>query len=152
MSTQNPNQFAQTNIKGKLDLMFNTGVLSGKIADAETGTLLPGTALKLADVASKIPSFLEAAATDEIFGFLIYNNKDQNFEAGQRCEVAFSESVMLMEAGAAIVPGAKVEIVATGNKVITYAGTNSKVGICLDKAAADGDLVRVLIKTPELST
>lgn len=152
MSVQNPNQFYQMVLKGKLDLMFNTGVLSGKIDDTETGTLLPGTAVKINDVASKIPNFLEAAATDKIFGFIKYNNKDQNFVAGQRVEVAFSESVMYMEAGGAIAAGASVEIVATGNKVVTANGTNTIVGVCLDKAAADGDLVRVLIKTPGLST
>jgi hypothetical protein len=51
-----------------------------------------------------------------------------------------------MEAGAAIACGAKVMPVVSGSKVITAAGaTKSVVGVALDKAAADTNLIRVYI-------
>jgi hypothetical protein len=50
-----------------------------------------------------------------------------------------------MEASAAIARGASVEIVPTGIKVATLT-TGTLVGVALDKAAANGDLIRVAIK------
>ncbi len=55
-----------------------------------------------------------------------------------------------MEAGAAISAGSNVEIVASVDKVITSAGTNTVIGIAMNKAIADGDLIEVKIKTPNL--
>jgi hypothetical protein len=51
-----------------------------------------------------------------------------------------------MEASAAIARGADLEIVPTGNKVVTQS-TGTSIGRALDQAAADGDLIRVLVKT-----
>jgi hypothetical protein len=53
---------------------------------------------------------------------------------------------MFMEASAAIARGADLEIVPTGVKVVTKT-TGTSIGRALDKATADGDLIRVLIKT-----
>ena len=51
-----------------------------------------------------------------------------------------------MEASAAIARGATLEIEPSGEKVVTRT-TGTVIGRALDKASADGDLIRVLIST-----
>ena len=147
--TQNSNQREQNSEQGQLDLAINPAVMSAFIALTETETLVPGTPVKLADIAGGVPRLLVATAdTDAIFGYLVRNFKDQSWVAGEHCEVAFAGSVMYMTAGAAIARGANVEYDVSAVKVITAAGVNPVTGIALDKATADGDLVRVLILVP----
>lgn len=151
--TQNVNQFAQTPEQGFLDLQTGqSNVLNGGISLSEAGTLIAGQAVKMEDSAGGVPKFLKLAAnTDKTFGFVVYNQKDTGFTAGMGASIAIDGSVMYMTAGAAIARGAKLEVVYTTDKVITSAGTNPVVGIALDKAAADTDLIRVLIQTPNKS-
>lgn len=144
------NQFGITKNKGSLTQRQNN-VFSGVVAAAETGTLLPGQPLKIADVSSPIPHFLAAGVNDEIFGFISFNLKDQSFVAGDSVEVATKDSVMIMEASAAIAAGAKVECVASGVKVKTWAGSNTIAGIAMGKAASDGDLIPVWVQTPSFN-
>lgn len=150
--TQNINQFAQTPEKGDLDLKFPGGVLSGVVVSTQAGTLVPGQPVELADVAGGVLQFKSlAGATSPAFGFVSRNFKNASYAAGDALEVAFQGSVQYMQAGAAIARGAAVEAVPTGQKVITAAGVNPKIGFALDKAAADGDLVRVYILTPAIT-
>jgi hypothetical protein len=53
-----------------------------------------------------------------------------------------------MTASAAIVPNAKVAIVVASNKIVTASTGMMIVGRALDKASADGDLIRVIIDLP----
>lgn len=146
--TQNLNQFAMTQTKGAVDLKAgNYNIISAAISASETGTLVPGQAVKIEDSAGGLPKVLALAlATDSTFGFIARVLKQSEFEAKDVVEVALDGSIMVMEAGAAIARGAAVEVSLTGNKVITSAGVNNIVGVALDKAAADGDLIRVMIK------
>jgi len=145
------NKFKQGNAKGLLADVNNFNDISVRIDTASTDTLRGGTAVKLVDKAGNEIFVDKAASTDSILGFVVYNSKKNEFVAGTRCNVVFDNSIMFMEAGAAIVLGAELEIVATGDKVITAVGVNAKIGYALDKSSADGDLIRVLIKTPILS-
>lgn len=149
---QSSNQFAMTQQKGAVDLNgFGSNVMNGEIATAEAATLIAGQAVKMEDSANGLPKILKTTAdTDDVFGFITRNLKDSDFVAGDRCEVAMDGTVVYMEAGAAIARGVSVEVVAATAKVITAVGVNPKSGITLDKAAADGDLIRVLVKTPQL--
>lgn len=54
------------------------------------------------------------------------------------------EGIALVEAGAAIAVGAEVESNALGKAITLAAGTSN--GRALDAAAADGDIIRVLLK------
>lgn len=138
------NQFNQTAIKGDLTLGLNNNVISCKIKSDSSSTFTAGTAVKIVDVANSIPVIEKAAATDSIFGFIIYNRKNNAPIAGDIVEVAFDNSVMLMEASASIASGATLEIVATGDTVITNAGTNKVIGRALRKASS-GDIIPVVI-------
>ncbi len=147
--TQSPNQFSQTPEKGDLDLKYPGGVISGIVASTQSAALVPGQAVRIADVAGSLPQFISLAAeATEATGFAVRNIKDAEYAAGDRLEVAIAGSVQFMEAAAAIARGARVEVEATGDKVRTSAGTNPIVGWALDKAAADGDIIRVYIQTP----
>lgn len=146
--TQNPNQRLQNTEQGQVDILINPAILSGQIGSAETETLVPGSPVKLADVAGGIPQFRVATADDdEVFGYIVRNIKDATYVALAVCEVAFSGSVMYMTAGAAIARGAKVESDVSEVEVITQSA-NPAIGIALDKASAAADLIRVLITAP----
>lgn len=149
---QTPNQRLQNTEQGQVDLLINPAIISGQIAAAETASLVPGSPIKLSDVAGAVPQFLLATAdTDVIFGYIVRNIKDITLSARDICEVAYDGSVMYMTAGAAIARGARVEADVSAIKVITAANVNPIAGLALDKASADGDLIRVLILTPAAS-
>lgn len=138
------NQFNQTDVKGRLidglSSVFNALVDSG-----EAGTLVPGSAVVLSDVDSgQIVVEAAAAATDAIVGVVPYSVKTNEYVADEDIKYASRGSVITLEASAAIVPGADVEYVPTGQKVVTRT-TGTIIGRALDKAAADGDLIRVEI-------
>jgi hypothetical protein len=149
MTTQYSNQFNITNIVGALTLLQNNNILSGLVDANESGTLVPGNAVLMKDVASKIPKFeLATAKTDDIFGFIPSDIRTSEYVLNEPIKVAFNDCVMLMEASAAIAGGADLQYDPATNKVATRVAPNTTIGKCLDKAAADGDMVRVLIKTP----
>jgi len=143
---QNPNQFSQSVEKGQLDLKYNGLVLSCIVASGET--LVPGMGVKLKDVAGKGIS-IEAldADTDNAFGVVAYNTKEASYSGLDAVEIAAQGSVVQMEASAAIARGAQVMPVITGEKVATATSGKTVIGVALDKAAADGDLIRVLLST-----
>ena len=142
------NQFEISRVKGQIQKAPSPNIITALIDKDSTETFGSGTAVKLEDIAGKQIVVEKAAANDEVYGFIVYNIKDNSPKAGDVVTVAFDNSFMVMEANAAIAAGAKLEIVATGDKVVGHAGTNKKVGIAVEKATASGDLITVHIKTP----
>ena len=148
--TQQLNQFKPTSEKGMLDLAVNWNLFDCRIDPASVADLsdLNGAAFKAVGVAGKsIMVDLVADTTDaDIFGFVPYEVKKNSYAAGDFIRVAASYGVMKMEASAAIARFADLEVVVAGKKVATQA-TGTVIGKALDIATADGDLIRVLIKT-----
>ena len=145
---QNMNQFTQTAIKGRLSHNPAPNVISCQITTASSNTFYGGTAVKLIAGTANTILIEKSAATEAIFGFVIFNpKKPSGNTAGQTVEVALPGSIMEMESSAAINRGQLVEQVATGDKVAAYAGVNTTVGVALDTATAANQLVRVLIRT-----
>lgn len=146
--TQNLNQFAQSTEQGILDLAFNSNVFSCRIDPASVAKFASGTAVKLTDAAGKVMLVEKATIGEDIFGFIVYSIKKSIPVAGDLIEVAFSGSVMQMTASEAIARGVNVEIVSASDKVAPADTTAATiVGKAIDKAAADGDLIRVMIST-----
>lgn len=149
--TLNINQFAQTTEKGVLDLRITaSGVIAGLISANQATALLPGARVKLDTAAGKkIPTFVAASDAEQAIGVIVRNVKDGSLVANDPVEVAFfGGPVMYMEAAAAISAGAAVEGT-TDDKVQTFS-SGKQVGIALDPASADGDLLRVIITTPSV--
>lgn len=144
---QNQNQFAQTTTKGKVAAVPNPSTLSCQITTASGNTFKAGTAVKLVAGTANTILIEKAAATEAIFGFVVWSPKKSSWTAGQTVEVALPGSVMEMESSAAINRGQLVEQVATGDLVAAYAGVNTTVGVALDTASAANQLIRVLIRT-----
>lgn len=146
----NQNQFVQIPVQGQLDLRFNGQTVSCQVDSSSAGSLVPGQAVKMVDSAGGIPKVVECAADeDDVFGFINFDQKNQSFAVGDRVEIsAMRNNVMYMTAGAAIARNAEVMIVVASKKVVTATSTNRIVGRAFDKAAADGDLIRVVIDLP----
>lgn len=141
------NQFSQSAVKGLVDLQLSKNTFPCVVKSDESTPLVPGQGVKIADVAGgAIVVTALTADTDKVFGYVAYNLKDSSFAAGSFVEVASGLAVMYLEASAAIARGAEVMPVITGSKVATATAGKSIAGHALDKAAADGDLIRVLIK------
>lgn len=146
--TQSPNQFSQTEIQGQLDFLLNNNVIAGMVDTTQATALVAGQAVKIVNGPSKIPTFVALAAnTDQTFGFVVRNLKNQSFGTLQAFEIALNDSVMYMTSDAEINRGAAVEVSYTDNTVITSAGINPVVGYALDQATASGQLIRVYINT-----
>jgi len=71
-------------------------------------------------------------------------------ESGQSAEVALrcAGGITKATAGAAISAGADVMVAATG-KLATGTATNQKIGVALEAATADGDVISLLLTDTE---
>lgn len=147
---QEINQFTIGNEKGLLIKAPEFNVFSAQVKTGETA-LVPGQAVKITTTGGStlLVESLDAI-TDAVFGFVPYDVGQDSFEALGLVKVATDNCVMVMQAGAAINAGATLMIQLSGNKVVTQTSTNTKIGVALEKAAADGDLIRVLIKSPQV--
>lgn len=142
--TQNLNQFAQTPLLGEVDFTVNPNIKSVKIDPSSVATVLQvGQWFKLVNVAGPEIIVDVAAATDVPYGVAIYNPRKNLFAAGDTIELGCAGTVVYLEASAAIARGANVQNDPTGPTVATLAASNAKVGISLDKPAANHDLTRV---------
>lgn len=150
----NLNQFTQTPVVGMLDpacnpnpsvmqVRFNPGATSTLRIQAGEGVVLSD--LGASDV-NGVPIVIQRATNaTAIYGVKVYDTKKGEIEPGEVFSVAMEGSTIVMEASAAIVRGALVALViASKGKVVTRT-TEEILGIALDKAAADGDLIRVKI-------
>ena len=148
---QSLNQFKQTMEQGVMDMRFNTNVISCQIDPAEVGTLVPGQAVKIVNSASGVPQVTAATAdTDNIYGFITFEQKKSVYKAGDVVDVAaMKDNVMYMTSSAAIARDAQVMVVIASKKVATAAGAGKRiVGRAFDKASGADELIRVVIELP----
>ena len=139
---QNVNQFSQTHEKGHIDTKIGGVIIPCKL----TGPAKAGASVKLVDSASKEIEVVEVATqADVAFGVIVRDYKKSSYVAGDFVEVLVKDGIMRCEASEAIARGAEVSYVITGQKVESADATECVIGTALDKASADGDLIRVLI-------
>lgn len=152
--TLSPNQFTEVSIRGMLDLKFNFNTVSVEIDASETGTLYAGSPVKMYDSAGGIPKVVACSAdSDEVLGFINFDIKSRSFVAGDRAEISMSGNVMYMFATGAIARGVQVclDLANNGIKAVSGSGGEDIVGWAYDKASAQGDLIRVFVKTPSFA-
>lgn len=144
------NQFQQIAIQGQHALRPPAKVISAQVDVTSAGGLVPGQPVKLVDSAGGVPKVVELAAdTDVVYGFIVYDIKKPTFAAYDAVEINTGyDDVMVMTAQAAIARGAKLMVHLSGVKVKTATSGKPVVAWALDKAAADGDLIRAVIVLP----
>lgn len=113
--------------------------------------LVPGDVVKLKDVAGDTIAVEKIAATTDLpFGMVEYESAKGNlYHTKDMLTIASDYSIITCEASAAISAGAKVMPVIAGQKVAAATATNYAIGIALNKATANGDIIRVLLQKPE---
>lgn len=146
--TMQMNQFSQTPLKGAIAALLNPTTLSVQLDPASNETYISvGAGVKLVSATGDQIIVDKAAATDVIFGFVIYTPKTQKFYPGDTFEVGGSFSVMWAEASGTVTRGDQLEYVATGDKMKTNTG-NPVCALALDNAAS-GALFRAFILNPQ---
>lgn len=148
--TLNQNQFVQKPVQGLLDLMQNFNTIPCQVDTSQVTALLPGQAVKVVNSVGGVPKVIAIAAdTDDVFGFVNYALKNASYPALAPVEVSIGGNIMWMTAAGAITRMAKVNTLQASTKVQTdQGGGNTVVGRAFDEAVLNGDLIRVLIKTP----
>lgn len=147
---QELNQFSQSAVQGMIGLHPAHSIIECQVGSAEAATLLAGQCVKIVDDAGGVPKVIAATADDaDNLGFIVYNIKNAGFVAGQALAIAIGfEATMYMTASAAIARGAKLMVVIASKKVATATSGKAIIGWAMDKAAADGDLIRVRLAMP----
>jgi len=144
------NQFAQSPVQGMHGLRPAAKVISAQIDASSAGGLVAGQPVKIVDSAGGVPKVVELAAdTDTVLGFIVYDLKKASHAVGDVVEIDTGfDDVMYMTAQAAVARGALLMVHLSGVKVKTATTGKPIVGWALDKAAADGDLIRVSLACP----
>jgi len=147
----NQNQIREIVVQGMMDPKMPGASIPCQLYSGEAGTLVPGQAVKIYDIADGVIKVVAAAAdTDNIFGCISYAQKDSGYVAGDACEVSVlgGGGYMWMTVSAAVARGAAVMAVISGSKVATATTNKRIIGIAIDKASTNGDLIRVLMLSP----
>lgn len=160
MVNPNINSFAQTPVQGQMDLSFIGSVVSARVSANQVTALIAGQAVA-GDTTTPgtaqdgVPPVLALTnGSVAAIGFIARNIKDINFPTNARLELAMDGSCMYMTSDSTVVGINRfgpVEYNATANTVLAWQGVNPIVGYAYDAAINAGDLIRVLIRSPQLS-
>jgi hypothetical protein len=155
-ATLDPNQFGMVEMPGVLDLRYNYNTISVQFDPASTGTLSPGQAVVCTTTPGGVPKVAPSTlASDIVWGFVNYNNKNATFGPGDYLEVSQSGNVIYLYAALAINRGQRVTSLTAGVvggcvagviPAITSGGIPI-VGEAMDTASI-GQLLRIKVSTP----
>jgi hypothetical protein len=160
MVNPNINSFAQTPVQGQMDLSFIGSVVSARVSANQATALIAGQAVAGDNATPStaqdgVPPVLALTnGSVPALGFVVRNIKDINAPTNARIELAMEGACMYMTSDSTVVGitrFAPVEYNATANTVLAWQGINPIVGYAYDAAINAGDLIRVLIKSPQLS-
>jgi len=151
---QSPNQFAQTQLVGLVDLRVGATNVVPMQVDVSVGTsaapynvIYPGQAVKIvANTSGGTPKVAPISSkSDAAIGFVIYNIKDIQYVAGQNLEVAMWGSVIWLYATGAITQFAEVCLDNTFVGGCQATGNSATwIGWAIDGCSAAG-LIRVML-------
>jgi hypothetical protein len=156
-----PNQFAQTVLKGTLDQRFNYNTKSVLIDSTQSGTLYAGQPVKYIDPAgatadadfpgsNSIPHVVACDADDdECCGFINFSIKDQGFVANDPCEISQDGNVMYLFSTGNGSSGDQAQLDVANGGVTPAVGSSGAniVGYFIDKPFANR-ICRVQLQTP----
>lgn len=151
------NQFSQSPILGMVDMPYNYNTMAAEIdVSASTDVYYAGQGVKVvANTAGGIMRVIACDAdSDACIGFINFDIKSRNYQAGDRCQISMSGNVIWLYAAEAITQGTRVTLNAVTPGSVNEAGHTSQtvVGWALDGAAASGALIRVFLLTPSFAT
>jgi hypothetical protein len=153
MITQKLNQFKPSAMPGDSVKGANLNKVSARINPASTSTaLFAGQAVKLVTGAS--PEILVDAIGegDAVFGVILYNVKKNTYSAADVVEIALDQSVVWLEASAAITRGTAVATDPASGTVAAASAGASVTGIALSESTAAAQVVAVYVKTAPAAT
>ncbi len=150
------NVMQQTPFIGQLDLQLNFNTVAAQVDVSESSTLVAGQAVKIVDNTNGIPTVTKCSAdSNEVFGFINFNPKQNRYIKGDRMQVSLKGNVMYMQSNAAISRGSRVVLeVDNAGSVGPASGAGGEriVGWAYDKFSTAGDVKRVYIETPTFAT
>jgi hypothetical protein len=159
---QAPNQFAQTQITGLIDMRVGpTNVMAAQVdvsvatAAAPYNVIYPGQAVKIvANTTGGIPKVAPISSkSDAWIGFVKFNIKDIQYVAGQNLEIAMMGTVIWLYATGAVTQFAEVCLDNTFVGGVQATGaTATKVGWAVDGASAAGQIRVMLLQNSARST
>lgn len=149
----NQNQFKKSVIPGQLDLKAGGLDTSFNVRidpDSAASDIDFGVGLQLVDGGANDPNGVPlvdvlSANTDVPFGARVYEIKQGVVQPGDITQVSYRGGVQFMEAAAALARGAEVSLDVANPGQVKAKSTDAKFGVLLDKAFAQGDIVRVLV-------
>lgn len=160
MVNPNINSFSQTPVQGQMDLSIGSSVVTGYVSANQATALIAGQAVK-GDNATPSTNFdgpppllALASNSDPCMGFVARNIKDINAPTYAKVELALEGSCMYMTSDSTTVGINRfgpVEYNTSTNTVLAWQGVNPICGYAYDAAINAGDLIRVLVKSPQLS-
>lgn len=152
---QSQNAFSQASQLGMLDQYFDYNTVPVMVDVSQATPLFAGCAVKIVDSAGGIPKVVACSAnSDEVFGFVNYDQKSISFAAGQTCEISQAGNVLYLYATGAIARGVQVSLDLTTNGGVRAASGHTGddiVGWAFDKAVAAGALFRVRVSVPSFA-
>ena len=127
------NQFTITNLKGRVNASPSILTKDFQIDPASTDTFYPGTFVALTATGTVVKA---AANSTKLMCPVIFNSVTEVHTANLNfiVTVALGATECTAEAGGTIAAGDKLEYNPTGDVLITWAGTNTVVGIALEPA------------------
>jgi hypothetical protein len=148
MGKYNMTQFKLTDVIGQA-MNPNQNTIQAQIDSAQgTTPAYAGDAVAFGTTTGSMPT-VNITTLGSGIGVILYNPKADKFTSGMMVTVGLKGSIVNMRAGGAITRGAVVEYNITSGDVGTVqvpAGGRTKgIGICIDKATAINDVVRVLL-------
>lgn len=151
--TQAMNQFVQAPILGLVDLIPSPNVIAAQIYTSSTAALQNGSAVKLIDATGALPivDAVTGPTDGPIYGVIPYGARKNLYVANDVVQICLTTSFMYLKSSAAIARGAVVSTVAattTADPTVATAVTSTDyvLGVCIDKATAANQLVRINIK------
>jgi hypothetical protein len=141
------NQFGMVSSAGTL-AVGSGPVLECEFYDASSSTtLVPGEFVCIGStVAPKVTKVIKGTGLSSAYvGVVLTNPLKASYVTTDRLQIGLMGAIVLCTASDVITAGATLQYAYNTFKVATRTSTYTIVGIALDNAAADGDLIRVLV-------
>lgn len=150
----NMNQFKKKDIVGVLDQ--NAGGLNTSFSvridpDSAATDIVAGEGLVFVDGGANDPLTgvpivdVVAADTDIVSGARVYDLEKGLAQPGDIVQMSFRGCIQKMEASAALNRNVGVALVKATPGQVQAVGTDAQFGITFDKAAATGDIIRIIV-------